>query len=94
MFNHNLKILGWYVLSFDLQYDLFSDFLKKKHRLVGCLDDEFACQSGYGCLDRSLLCDNLLQCLHGSDEVGCGKIPKMYAQNVFTVESIDPLKSA
>ncbi len=40
--------------------------------LVLCDETEFQCQSGYGCLDKSLLCDAHPQCLHGSDEQGCG----------------------
>ena len=42
---------------------------------VGCTADEFQCDSGYGCLDQSLLCDTQPQCLHGSDEFGCGMWP-------------------
>ncbi|XP_072037246.1 uncharacterized protein [Amphiura filiformis] len=38
---------------------------------VPCSTEEFTCESGYGCLDRQLLCDNQRQCLHGSDERGC-----------------------
>ena len=35
-------------------------------------DGEFLCESGYGCLDVALLCDNHPQCLDGSDEKSCG----------------------
>ena len=38
-----------------------------------CSEDQFFCESGYGCLEKSLLCDNRVQCLDGSDEFGCGK---------------------
>ncbi|XP_072030186.1 CUB and sushi domain-containing protein 1-like [Amphiura filiformis] len=39
---------------------------------VLCGLDEYLCESGYGCLNHSLLCDNNPQCLRGSDENGCG----------------------
>ena len=38
----------------------------------GCKSDEFSCNSGYGCLDKSLVCDQMPLCLDNSDEEGCG----------------------
>ena len=39
---------------------------------VDCLPGEFACETGYGCLDPSLVCSVYVECADKSDERGCG----------------------
>ena len=41
-----------------------------------CKSDEFQCDSGYGCLPLSGVCDNNKVCKDESDENNCGKILK------------------
>ncbi|XP_072029481.1 uncharacterized protein [Amphiura filiformis] len=46
--------------------------LNLREQFVPCItDDEYQCHSGYGCLDKALVCDNHPQCLDESDEFGC-----------------------
>ena len=37
-----------------------------------CNDIDFACVSSQGCVDKTLVCDGVRQCLDGSDEWECG----------------------
>ncbi|XP_072033271.1 CUB and sushi domain-containing protein 3-like [Amphiura filiformis] len=60
-FTSNQKY-GWY--GFEI-------ILERRESPVLCRETEFQCKSGYGCLDKLLICDAHPQCLHASDEQGC-----------------------
>ncbi|XP_072044919.1 tolloid-like protein 2 [Amphiura filiformis] len=45
--------------------------LRGHHLYVPCNPNEFLCANGFGCLMSSLLCDEQMQCLDGSDEERC-----------------------
>ncbi|XP_072018523.1 CUB and sushi domain-containing protein 3-like [Amphiura filiformis] len=50
-----------------------TDFCGLQHiNIIPCREEEFLCLSGYGCFDdKSILCDNIKQCVYGSDEENC-----------------------
>ena len=37
----------------------------------GCNEDEFTCESSQRCIDLTRLCNQINDCLDGSDEKGC-----------------------
>ena len=51
---------------------------------VACMEAEFQCHNGYGCLKRSLVCDGDKQCLDDSDEMGCGMEKHINRNNPVT----------
>ena len=50
-------------------------------RTVTCRESEFQCETGFGCLDASLLCSGVPQCLDLSDEV----LKKVYYKNALRI---------
>ena len=52
------------------------------HFAVPCGSNEFACKSGYGCLNESLRCDSKLHCLDESDELQCGNVPFQFVTDL------------
>ncbi|XP_072030434.1 CUB and sushi domain-containing protein 1-like [Amphiura filiformis] len=63
---------GW--MTFQTMSGWWEGFIIELHLsavYVPCGTGEYLCDSGYGCLNQSLLCDNNPQCLNGSDEIGC-----------------------
>ena len=55
--------------------------------LVQCRTDDFWCANGIGCIDQASVCDNVIQCLDGSDELHCRKLRVNCVMIQLTVES-------
>ncbi|XP_072020845.1 low-density lipoprotein receptor-related protein 12-like [Amphiura filiformis] len=63
----------WFKFTSDWQVQYFGVFIyiEASAIFVPCGEGDYQCESGYGCLESSKVCDNYPQCLDGSDEAGC-----------------------